>query len=155
MSPHTGEASDETQARRAVAQSATVFEALATVRSRRVGHGYRIDSGTEDPHPVTGRPLRQESGPMAFVSTRSQPLSQVEEALLCWAACGPNGMVAWDVSLDGGFNQLGSVLGRTAPEPNNTAATDLLEPQPRGGGGCVGSWRAAHPTTSKHRVRCS
>lgn len=112
--------------RAAFAATPSVFEALATVRSRRVGHGYRIDSGTNDPHPVTGRPLQQDSGPLSFVSDESQPLSRTEEALLCWAACGPNGMVAWDISADGGFNQLGSLLGRTAPEPNNTRATDLL-----------------------------
>lgn len=126
MSSQDNASADEPQVRRAFAETATVFQSLATVRSRRVGHGYRIDSGTRDPHPVTGRPLAQQSGPLSFVSQRSEPLSQIEEALLCWAACGPNGMVAWDISSDGGFNQLGSVLGRTAPEPNNTRATDLL-----------------------------
>ena len=104
-----------------------MFEALRTVRSRRVGVGYRIDSGTADPHPVTGRALEQADGPHRFVSGHGpHPLSEWEEALLAWAACGPNGMVAWDVSMDGGFNQIARLLGRTAPQPNNTLSTDLL-----------------------------
>jgi len=112
---------------RALAGERSVFDVLRTVRSRRVGAGYRIDSGTSDPHPVTGRPMPQEAGPHAFVSELApDPLAEWEEALLAWSACGPNGLVAWDVSLDGGFNQIASVLGRTAPEPNNTLATDLL-----------------------------
>lgn len=112
--------------RAAFERTQSLFALLKTVRSRRVGHGYRIDSGTHDPHPVTGRALRQARGPLHFISELSVPLSELEEALLCWAACGPNGLVAWDVSLDGGFNQIASTQGRTAPEPNNTRATDLL-----------------------------
>lgn len=104
-----------------------VFDALRTVRSRRVGHGYRIDSGTSDPHPVTGRPLAQERGPLEFVSeVPPEPLSEVEAALLSWAACGPNGIAAWDISLDGGFHELTWISGRTAPAPGNSHATDLL-----------------------------
>ena len=49
-------------------KSPSVFQLLTTVRSRRVGHGYRIDSGTEYKHPVTGRTLKQAAGPMKFVS---------------------------------------------------------------------------------------
>jgi nitroreductase len=105
----------------------TLFDLLRTVRSRRVGLGFRIDSGTSERHPVTGREMHQELGPNAFVSgRRAIRLSELEEALLAWAGCGPNGLITWDVSLDGGFNQLVDTIGRTAPEPNNTLATDLL-----------------------------
>ena len=113
--------------RRAFVETPGVFELLRTVRSRRVGRGYRIDSGAVDLHPVTGRPMPQEAGPNQFISrAQPAPLLEEEEALLAWAACGPNGIITWDVSLDGGFNQLVAAAGRTAPEPNNTLATDLL-----------------------------
>ena len=37
------------------------FKLCTTIRSRRVGRGYRIDSGTEFKHPVTGRAISQSS----------------------------------------------------------------------------------------------
>ncbi len=109
-------------------QSIGIFEALRTVRSRRVGLGYRIDSGTVETHPVTGRALPlQMKGPLEFVSKRQPvPLSEAEEALLLWAACGPNGIANWDISIDGGFHELTYISGRTAPAPGNSLATDLL-----------------------------
>lgn len=112
---------------RAFEDGPPLFELLRSVRSRRVGVGYRIDSGASEKHPVTERLMRQEAGPNAFVSsTPPVRLTETEEALLAWAGCGPNGIVAWDVSLDGGFNQIADFRGRTAPEPNNLLATDLL-----------------------------
>ena len=108
-------------------QSQTFFKLLTTIRSRRVGRGYRIDSGTEPKHPVTGRTLKQAAGPMKFVSKKDPlPLTKLEEALLCWAACGPNGLVAWDISLDGGFHELTWIAGRTVPAAGNSRGTDLL-----------------------------
>ena len=59
-------------------KSPSVFQLLSTVRSRRVGHGYRIDSGTEYKHPVTGRTLKQAAGPMKFVSQKQpKPLTRL------------------------------------------------------------------------------
>jgi len=108
-------------------KSPSVFQLLSTVRSRRVGRGYRIDSGTEYKHPVTGRTLKQAAGPMKFVSQKEpKPLTRLEEALICWAACGPSGLVAWDISLDGGFHELTWIAGRTAPQPGNSTSTHLL-----------------------------
>lgn len=108
-------------------QSATFFNLLTTIRSRRVGRGYRIDSGTEIRHPVTGRLMQQAPGPMKFVSNKEpKPLTRLEEALICWAACGPNGLVAWDISMEGGFHELTWIAGRTAPAAGNSRATDLL-----------------------------
>ena len=93
------------------------FKLCTTIRSRRVGRGYRIDSGTEFKHPVTGRAISQQKGPMQFISKKEpKPLSKLEEALICWSACGPNGLVAWDISLDGGFHELTWIAGRTTPE---------------------------------------
>jgi hypothetical protein len=107
--------------------SPSFFRLLTTLRSRRVGRGYRIDSDTEITHPVTGRRMKQTGGPMKFVSAKEpQPLTKLEEALICWAACGPSGLVAWDISIDGGFHELTWISGRTAPAPGNSHATDLL-----------------------------
>ena len=108
-------------------EGASLFALLSTVRSRRVGTGYRIDAGAGEPHPVTGRPLPGGEGPQRFVSARApQPLGADEKALLAWATCGPNGIVAWEAAASGSFHQLAGTRGRTAPEPNNTLATDLL-----------------------------
>jgi hypothetical protein len=105
----------------------SVFELMRTTRTRRVGYGYRIDSGTTETHPVTGRQMEQEIGPMQFVSERAPlALTEVEEALLSWAACGPNGIAAWDISLGGGFHELVDTAGRTTPHPGNSLATDLV-----------------------------
>ena len=87
-------------------QSQTFFKLLTTIRSRRVGRGYRIDSGTEEasgdrPHAQAGE------RPAKFISKKDPlPLTKLEEALICWAACGPNGLVAGIFPLDGGFHEL-------------------------------------------------
>lgn len=122
----TGEHESE-QLRRAFEEGVTPFEILRTMRTRRVGLGYRIDSGTTERHPVTGREMSQMEGPNKFVSTK-QPisLSEVEEALIAWACCGPNGISAWDISLDGGYHELVDIAGRTASAPGNSMAHDLL-----------------------------
>jgi hypothetical protein len=118
---------DKERLKWAFEQSANFFNLLTTVRSRRVGRGYRIDSGTQLKHPVTGRTLTQGDGPAKFVSKKEPlPLTRLEEALICWSACGPNGLVAWDISVDGGFHELTWIAGRTAPAPGNSRATDLL-----------------------------
>lgn len=118
---------DRERLKYAFEKSPSFFQLCSTVRSRRVGRGYRIDSGTEFKHPVTGRAQKQAAGPMQFVSKKDPvPLTKVEEALIAWAACGPNGLVAWDISLDGGFHELTWIAGRTTPHPGNTLATDLL-----------------------------
>jgi|FaiFalDrversion3_1042247.scaffolds.fasta_scaffold00111_2 hypothetical protein len=110
-----------------------LFRLLATVRSRRVGLGYRIEPGEEERHPVTGRRMFQERGPLAFKSEKEPvPLSEAEEALLCWAACGPNGVIAWDIAVHGGFHELTWLAGRTVPSPGNSLATDLLVINDRG-----------------------
>ena len=48
---------------------------------------------------------------MEFVSNKAPlALTEAEEALLSWAACGPNGIAAWDISLGGGFHELVSIV---------------------------------------------
>jgi hypothetical protein len=118
---------DKDRLKYAFEQTPSVLKLLTTIRSRRVGRGYRIDSGTEYKHPVTGRAIRQAKGPMQFVSKKDpKPLSKLEEALIAWAACGPNGLVCWDISLDGGFHELTWIAGRTTPHPGNSLTSDLL-----------------------------
>lgn len=100
---------------------------LATTRSRRVARGYAIESGIEEPRGATGRNVVQERGPLAFKSEHPVlPLTELEEAVICWAACGPNGMVNWDIAVNGGFHELTIIAGRTCPTPGNSHSTDLL-----------------------------
>src|SRR6266496_2275727 len=74
-----------------------------------------------------GRTLQQQRGPLAFVSEHpTLPLSEVEEAILAWSACGPNGLAHWDIAVHGGFHELVHIAGRTAASPGNSFATDLL-----------------------------
>jgi hypothetical protein len=100
---------------------------LATLRSRRVGRGYSIESGEPEVRGATGHTLHQERGPLAFKSEHEVlPLTEVEEAILAWSACGPNGMVHWDIAVHGGFHELHWAAGRTAATPGNSCASDLL-----------------------------
>jgi hypothetical protein len=104
-----------------------VSQLLATLRSRRVARGYSIESGVEETRGATGHVLRQEKGPLAFKSEHEVvPLTEVEEAIIAWSACGPNGMAHWDIAVNGGFHELTWIAGRTAAAPGNSFATDLL-----------------------------
>jgi len=124
-----GKALDE----RAQAQLRQFFEGgrpvgslLATLRSRRVAKGYQIESGEEETS-AAGRTLHQPKGPLAFSSQHPVvPLTEVEEAIVAWSACGPNGMAHWDIATSGGFHELVTIAGRTAPGPGNSFAHDLL-----------------------------
>lgn len=115
------------QLRRFFEETPTVSTLLTTLRSRRVGLGYKIETGEEEQHPVTGRVMKQERGPLAFASTEAVvPLSETEQAILAWSALGPNGMVNWDIAVHGGFHELAWLAGRTAAAPGNSFATDLI-----------------------------
>src|SRR5437870_1174611 len=72
-------------------QTRSTPQLLATLRSRRVALGYAIESGEPEPR-ASGRTLVQEKGPLSFKSAHEPvPLSELEEALIAWSACGPNG----------------------------------------------------------------
>src|SRR6266849_1682071 len=120
-------AETQQQLRRFFEETPSVSTLLTTLRSRRVGLGYKIETGEEETHPVTGRVMKQERGPLAFASAEAVvPLSETEQALLCWAGIGPNGMVNWDIAVHGGFHELAWLSGRTAASPGNSFATDLI-----------------------------
>jgi hypothetical protein len=108
-------------------QTRPVPQLLATLRSRRVGRGYAIESGEPEPRGRDGRTIVQPKGPLAFKSEKPMvPLTEVEEAIIAWSACGPNGMAHWDIAVHGGFHELVTIAGRTAAGPGNSFAHDLL-----------------------------
>jgi len=105
----------------------TLFQLLSTARSRRVGLGYSLESGRPETHGVTGRKLDSRHGPLNFSSARPpEPLSELETALLCWAACGPNGLVAGDIAATHDLGALMTFAGRTIPAAANDWCVDLI-----------------------------
>ncbi|MDY6880886.1 MAG: hypothetical protein SV686_11610 [Thermodesulfobacteriota bacterium] len=113
--------------RSAFERTPTLFRLLSTVRSRRVGAGYSLESGQPDTHGVTGRSLESRTGPLGFVSCKKpEPLSEVETALLCWAACGPNGIITGDIAGTHDIGTLMSFGGRTIPSAANDWCVDLI-----------------------------
>ena len=122
-----------TQAQKA-AQIKAFFEAsptlgrlLSTQRSRRIAKGYSVDSGKPELRTSSGNTVVQGESPLQFLSEHDPvPLTDVEEALIAWAACGPNGLVHWDIAVNGGFHELTWIAGRTMASPGNSSATDLV-----------------------------
>jgi hypothetical protein len=107
-------------------QTRSLPQLLTTLRSRRVALGYAIESGQPETR-ASGRTLIQEQGPLTFRSEHAVvPLTELEESLVAWSACGPNGMAHWDIAIHGGFHELVTIAGRTAAAPGNSFAHDLL-----------------------------
>jgi len=105
----------------------TLFRLLSTIRSRRVGFGYSIESGEPEFHGITGRKLESHVGPLNFVSKKKpEPLTELETALLCWSACGPNGIVAGDIAGTQNLGTLMTFAGRTIPAAANDYCVDLI-----------------------------
>jgi hypothetical protein len=106
----------------------TLFGTLATVRTRRIGLGYRSETGEEENFAWSSHMLvRQREGPLEFASaTRAIPLTEVEEALVAWAAIGPNGIVTADIPVQGDLSSLLTWAGRTVPASSNDHGVDLF-----------------------------
>ncbi|MGB4861667.1 MAG: hypothetical protein WBO97_04340, partial [Tepidiformaceae bacterium] len=106
----------------------SVFGALSTLRTRRIGLGYRSETGEDESFDWSSHlVVRQREGPLAFESTSGpRPLSEVEEALIAWAALGPNGIVTADIPVQGDLSSLLSWAGRTVPASSNDQAVDLF-----------------------------
>lgn len=105
-----------------------IFEALSTLRTRRMGLGYRSETGESESFDwSSGKTLTQPEGPLAYTSAAPPAgLSEVENALLAWAGAGPNGVVCADVPVQGGLSGLLSWAGRTIPGSSNDQSVDLF-----------------------------
>ena len=106
----------------------SVFGALSTLRTRRMGLGYRSETGEDESFDWSSHlVVRQRQGPLAFESaTGPRPLSEIEEALIAWASLGPNGIITADIPVQGDLSSLLSWAGRTVPASSNDQAVDLF-----------------------------
>jgi hypothetical protein len=113
---------------RAFEQTPSLFRVLSTLRTRRMGLGYRSETGEAETFTwAGGRTVTQPRGPLAWSSPApAVRLSEVEEALLAWAALGPNGVALADVPVHGGLSGLLSWAGRTVPASSNDLSVDLF-----------------------------
>jgi hypothetical protein len=120
----------------------TLFNLLAGQRTRRMFKGFSQDIAGSEIHGGTGRKLafegeRFEPGktPLTWEGKNvSEPeaLSELEEAILLWAACGPNGIVAGDIGLNENLSTMVCMAGRTVPGPCNDAAVNMVVVNDRG-----------------------
>ena len=119
---------------RAFEATPSVFNLLSTLRTRRVGLGYKSETGTDETFDwSSGGTAHQKEGPLSFASEKEPvPLTEVEEAIIAWAGLGPNGMVAADIPVNGDLSSLIYWAGRTAPGSSNDHSVDLLIISDRG-----------------------
>jgi len=113
---------------RAFDSPSSVFSALSTLRTRRMGLGYRSETGEGESFEWSShQEVKQRQGPLSYASQHAPvPLTEVEEALVAWAALGPNGAVAADVPLEGDLSSLLYWAGRTIPGSSNDHAVQLI-----------------------------
>jgi len=79
---------EQQQLSHAFTETPSVFQLLSTVRSRRFGMGYRYETGESETLSWSqNRTVTTERGPLAYKSSFDpHPLTEVEEALIAWAA---------------------------------------------------------------------
>lgn len=118
----------------AFSETPTFFQLLSTLRTRRVGMGYRCETGeAETLEWSSGKTVKQAKGPLSFISEHDPvPLSELEEALITWAACGPNGISLADIPVHGNLSSLMSWAGRTIPAADSNPSLDLFVVNDRG-----------------------
>ena len=106
----------------------SLFSLLSTLRTRRMGLGFRSEIGEPETFGwSSGLTLTQPLGALPYASDApAVPLSEVESALLAWAALGPNGVACADVGVQGGLASLMSWAGRTIPGSSNDQSVDLF-----------------------------
>jgi hypothetical protein len=113
--------------KKAFEKTPSLFQCFSTVRSRRFGKGYSYEHGQEETHPVTCRKLFMEKGPLGYISKEEpEPLTELEEALLAWAGCGPNGVIAMDLPVGADMSTWLCTSGRTLPGPCNDSQAHLF-----------------------------
>ena len=103
---------------RAFEEPSSIFSALSTLRTRRIGLGYRSETGEEETFDWSSRQaVKQREGPLSYSSEHpAVPLTEVEEALIAWAAIGPNGAVAAEYSHRGEISRV-SCIGPVERSP--------------------------------------
>ncbi len=113
---------------RAFEGRSSLFSNLSTLRTRRVGLGYQIETGEPETFEwSSGQTVTQAAGPLSYASSAEPvPLSEVEEALLAWAALGPNGIALADIPVQGALSGMLSWAGRTIPASSNDLSVDLF-----------------------------
>ncbi len=106
----------------------SLFSLLATVRTRRMGLGYRSETGEEERFEWSGgHSAVQPDGPLHHASAAAPvPLSEEETALVCWAAAGPNGLALADVPVHGALAGMLHRRGRTVPSSSGDLGVDLF-----------------------------
>lgn len=121
-------AAEQAQIARAFEATPPLFGVLSTLRTRRMGLGYRSETGTAETFEwSSGLSVVQPEGPLAYASSSPPvPLSEIEEALVAWAALGPNGIALADVAVHGALSSLLSSAGRTIPSSSNDRSVDLF-----------------------------
>jgi hypothetical protein len=128
--------SESRDLKRAFEQSPSVFQTLAAQRTHRVFKGFSKDISRPELHGGTGRTLEMRSPYMQPEQTalswqgddlaEVDPISELETALLLWAACGPNGIVSGDIGINENLSTMVCMAGRTVPGPCNDAALNVV-----------------------------
>ena len=128
--------SERDQLARAFESTPPFFKLLSTLRTRRVGLGYRCETG--EPEVLewsSGRTVKQAKGPLAFTLGQTRPggaLRAGRRGAIRRAACGPNGIALADIPLHGNLFSLLSWAGRTVPGGDANASIDLFVVNDRG-----------------------
>ncbi len=127
-SPLTITPEEQAAIARAFDEPSSIFSALSTLRTRRIGLGYQSETGEEEIFDWSSRqPVKQRQGPLSYSSQHpAVPLTEVEEALVAWAGIGPNGAVAADIPTEGDLSSLLYWAGRTVPGSSNDHAVQLV-----------------------------
>jgi hypothetical protein len=103
----------------------SLMKQLAHVRSRRFGLGYRYDTG--EAIRKGNLVVEYPKGLLEFKSQKKPiPLSDVENALITWAAAGPNGLILADLGVSNNVATFIYATGRTIPGPDNDQGLDLI-----------------------------
>ncbi|WP_016729942.1 hypothetical protein [Saccharolobus islandicus] len=103
----------------------SLMKQLAHVRSRRFGLGYRYDTG--EAIRKGNLVVEYPKGLLEFKSQKKPiPLSDVESALITWAAAGPNGLILADLGVNNNVATFIYATGRTIPGPDNDQGLDLI-----------------------------
>ncbi len=121
-------AQEQSQISEAFESPTSVFKLLSTLRTRRVGLGYSIETGEEETFTWSSqRTHRQAKGPLSHRLDKDPiPLSEIEEALVAWAGVGLNGTIMADIPINGGLSGIISSQGRTIPASSNDLSVDLF-----------------------------